>query len=548
MTAATSLAELLSRAAWRDPSGVALRDQGRTISWEEAAHRAGKLGAALDQLGVRPGDRVGVHHRKSAEGFLAMHAVVQRGAIAVPLDPTASPDYLASVATQTGCDVIVTHVPCQRSALALAHATPGRPRSLIGVDRPEVDPGTGSGTAVGAVVTPAEVEALDPVGPRAVDLDQLAYIITTSGSTGVPKGISHTHSSALAHVAFMRAAYDLVPGDRISDIAPSHFDISTLALWVTPAVGAANVVVPEPHQMLPASLSRLAADEAISVWYSVPYLLAQLQHRGQLEQRDLSALRWVLFGGEMFPPQVLARLMARWPGTRFSNVYGPAEVNACTVHHLDGPPRGEDPIPVGRPVADSVIRLVDPQAGPGDEVPDPPPGEPGEIWVSASTMMAGYWERPDLDRAAIVTGADGSRWYRTGDLGYHTPAGELVFVGRVDHQVKVRGHRIELEAIEAVLEDASRVANAVATVARPGDGADVVVAGLVAAPGQELDLEAVRRHAARHLPAYAVPVSFEPIGSLPTTGSGKLDRRTIRAQLAAEYQGVEHQRGGNPSD
>ncbi len=528
---ARTLGELLPRAAERDGDAPAVRHGGATLTWADAAGQAARLSAALDGAGVRPGDRVGVHTRKSPEAFLAMHAVVQRGAIAVPLDPTAAPAYLTGVAERTGCAVVITHAPCRRSALALATGPDAPVRTLVGL-------APGDDTEAVRCVGPDEIAGLDPAAPAGVDPHRPAYIITTSGSTGVPKGITHTHASALAYVDFKRAAYDLRPADRISDIAPNHFDISTLALWVTPAVGAANVVVPEPHQMLPASLSQLAADEGISVWYSVPYLLTQLLDRGQLDERDLSALRWVLFGGEMFPPQVLAALMARWPGARFSNVYGPAEVNACTVHHLDGPPQGEEPIPVGGPVDTTEVRLVDPDAPDG---PEPEPGRPGEIWVYARTMMAGYWERPDLDERSIVTDPDGRRWYRTGDLGYRRPGGELVFTGRVDHQVKVRGHRIELEAIEAVLEDAPGVANAVAAVARPGDGADVIVAGLVASAGapEPPDTEALRRHAADRLPAYAVPIAFLPLTALPTTGSGKLDRRTIRAELAARYRSEE---------
>lgn len=535
MSHTTTLAQLLMTAADRGPGRPALRDQGRALTWAQASDEAGRLGAALDLLGVEPGDRVGVHHRKSAQSFLAMHAVVQRGAIAVPLDPTASADYLATVAHQTSCRVVLSHAPCRRSALALAEAD-GPVRAVVGIDRPTAaDPNTAGVT----VLEPGDIDALDPLAPRTVDPDALAYIITTSGSTGVPKGISHTHRSALAYVAFKQAAYDLGPDDRISDIAPSHFDISTLALWTTPAIGATNVVVPEQYQMLPASLSQLMADEAITVWYSVPYLLTQLLNRGQLDDRDLTSLRWVLFGGEVFPPAAMAELMARLPGARFSNVYGPAEVNACTIHHLDGPPDGAEPIPIGRPVADTAIRLVDPDTGadlgPGSEAALGP-APLGEIWVSAPTMMAGYWERPDLDNAAIVTAADGVRWYRTGDLGYRLPTGALVFTGRVDHQVKVRGHRIELEAIEAVLEDADGVTSAVAAVGRHPDGADVVVAAAMVAPGAVLDPDALRAHATRHLPAYAVPVSFEALHSLPTTGSGKLDRRALRAQLAATHR------------
>jgi amino acid adenylation domain-containing protein len=544
----TTLADLLGKAAERDGDGLALRDQGQTFSWAQAAQEAGRLGTALDEVGVQPGDRVGVHFRKSAEAFLAMHAVVQRGAVAVPLDPSASPAYLAAVAAQTGCNVLTTHSPCLRSALSLEECLRAGGSSLgaiVGVEPPPPGAEPAAGDSLTSdehgcrFLAPAVLAGLTPASPRRTDPDALAYIITTSGSTGVPKGISHTHRSALAYVAFKQAAYDLVASDRVSDIAPNHFDISTLALWVSPAVGAANVVVPEPHQMLPASLSQLAADERITVWYSVPYLLTQLLDRGQLDDRDLSALRWVLFGGELFPPGVLARLMARWPTTRFSNVYGPAEVNACTVHHLDGPPRGQEPLPIGLPVNDSQVRLVDPADPAGEPGPEPPWGQPGEIWVCAPTMMAGYWQRPDLDRRSIVTTADGRRWYRTGDVGHRDPDGALVFTGRVDHQVKVRGHRIELEAIEAVLEEAPGVANAVAAVARPGSGADVVVAGLAPAAGVDLDLEAVRRFAADRLPAYAVPATIQCLEALPTTGSGKLDRRAIRAGLAAKQTTVD---------
>ena len=506
MNELTTLAQLLATAADRDPSATAIRDQGQATTWGEAADRAGRMGAALNHLGVAPGDRVGVHYRKSADAFLAMHAVVQRGAIAVPLDPTASAGYLASVVSQTGCEVVLSHPACQHSALALA--ADGGLRGLVGIDEPVEGPAAGPRCEL---VGPAALADLSPARPKPVDPDQLAYIITTSGSTGRPKGISHTHRSALAYVEFKLAAYDLSPQDHISDIAPNHFDISTLALWVTPIIGATNVVVAEQYQMLPASLSGLMADEQISVWYSVPYLLTQLLTRGDLEQRDLSHLRWVLFGGEVFPPQVLAQLMDLMPNARFSNVYGPAEVNACAIHHLDGPPIGEEPIPIGRPVADTELRLVDPAVPTGfhsSSLGPWGPSHPGEIWVNSPTMMAGYWQRPDLDEKIFVTGPDGDRWYRTGDLGYQLSTGELVFTGRVDHQVKVRGHRIELEAIEAVLEDAPGIANAVATVARPGEGADVVIAGLVEAPGAAVDHNALRRHMAWH-GAYR-PTPFRP--------------------------------------
>jgi amino acid adenylation domain-containing protein len=429
------LARLLADAADADADGIAIRDQGVSITWQQADRRAGCLAGALVDAGVQPGDRVGIHYRKSADAFLAMHAVVRIGAIAVPLDPTASGDYLASVITQSGCTTMLTHQACVRSALGIVSADVLT--AVIGVDDPEPD-------VVRSVrfIGPGALDALDPRPPLSVESYSPAYIITTSGSTGRPKGICHSHASAAAHITFMLDAYDIGRHDRISDIAPNHFDISTLALWAAPSVGATIVVVPEPYQMLPASLAQLTADEAISIWYSVPYLLTQLHARGNLDEHDLTALRWVLFGGEVFPPGMLAALMSRLDHARFSNVFGPAEVNACLVHHLDAPPRrpesaGDDAvIPAGRPFGDTTVRLVNP-----DDGSEPAPGEIGEMWVRGSTMMTGYWERDDLTAASVVTDADG-RWYRTGDLGWQRDDGEFVFVGRLDHQVKVRGYRI----------------------------------------------------------------------------------------------------------
>ena len=535
-----SLASLLSVAAQRNPGGPAIRDQGTTTTWTEAVARSGRMATAIRQAGVQPGDRVGVHYRKSADSFLAMHAVVQQGAIAVPLDPTASGNYLASVIEQTSCRVILSHPPCQATiqeltAKASFDAILGLPRPSLKSDQTIPETETPDRPNPVRFVDQSTIDELDPTEAIEVDPDQPAYIITTSGSTGQPKGICHSHNSALAYVRFKEAAYDFGPNDRISDIAPNHFDISTLALWVTPFIGATNVVVPEPYQMFPASLATLIAEEQISVWYSVPYLLTQLLDRGGLDALDLTSMRWILFGGEVFPTQALRNLMTLLPKARFSNVYGPAEVNACTVHHLPGFPDIGSPVPIGKPVNDTKVRIVDEDQNPTTDK--------GEIWVQSSTMMLEYWGQPDLTRKSVWRDpATDESWYRTGDLGWLDQNDDLVFAGRVDHQVKVRGHRVELEAIESVLEDADEIGNAVATIARTDDGSDVVICGFRLRPDSTLNATELRLHCANRLPTYAVPAFFYPISpnqeddntaanTSPMTGSGKLDRRALRADL-----------------
>ncbi len=369
-----------------------------------------------------------------------------------------------------------------------------------------------SGIAAAGPGDPAHVEPSDP-----------AYIIYTSGSTGAPKGIVHSHASALAYARAAVDEYQLGTGDRLANIAPLHFDQSTFELYAAPLAGAAVLVVPDPVLRFPASVSELVARERITVWYSVPYLLEQLSARGALDERDLSAVRWVLYGGESFPPSTLAELMHQLPTASFSNVYGPAEVNQCTAYHLRRPPDG--PVPIGRAWRAAEIRILDPD----DHSIEVEPGQVGTIAVSTPTMMSGYWNRPDLTDESTLVDADGTRWYLTGDLACARDDGELVFLGRVDHQVKVRGHRIELEAIDALLREVGGVSAATVIVDRPDAGDDRLVALVVSDVANPVSTDTVDDLLRSRLPRYAVPAEVRVVDSLPRTATGKIDRNAAQA-------------------
>ena len=205
----------------------------------------------------------------------------------------------------------------------------------------------------------------------------LAYILYTSGSTGDPKGIMHTHRSGLAFAQWAAATYDLRAEDRLSNHAPLHFDLSTFDLFAGALAGATTVIIPEAITKFPASVAKLMADERISVWYSVPFALIQLLQRGNLAARDLSALRWVLFAGEVFPTKHLRSLLAALPGPRYSNLFGPTETNVCTYYHVDVLAEDSDEtIPIGIVCENAHGLVVDaegqPLAGwPGGRAGDP---------------------------------------------------------------------------------------------------------------------------------------------------------------------------------
>jgi acyl-coenzyme A synthetase/AMP-(fatty) acid ligase len=278
------------------------------------------------------------------------------------------------------------------------------------------------------------------------------------------------------------------------------------------------------------------------VWYSVPFAITQLVTRGAVDERDLTSLRWVLFGGESFPPASLVAAQRALPHARFSNVYGPAEVNQCTFHHLDQPFAGDEQaidldaagpadlvVPIGHPWADTEVLVVDADDQAIEGVGD------GELLVSSDTMMEGYWRRPELTAASIGTRSDTGtrRWYRTGDLVRRRADGTLVFLGRTDHQTKVRGHRIELEAIESVVAESPGVAACAVLVERGRDDRLVALVAPILDDEARTSLLGLLR---RRLPMYAVPAEIVGVESLPRSGVGKVDRAAA-ASLLAELRG-----------
>lgn len=515
LSSSRSLSGLIATQAEVHAEKDAIVDVSRTWTWGEAADATGRLSAALVESGVQPGDRVGVHLNKCAEGFFAMHAVVSAGAVAVPLDPGSPATRLSRICERMQIDVIVSHSPRLRTLVEMHRIRPIR--TLIGLSSDKIDAASIDSEALGG---------LDPRSPMSVDADHPSYIITTSGSTGEPKGMVHTHRSALAYADMTLRTYGLRADDRVTDIAPHHFDISTHSLWSVPVAGATNIVIPEPHQRLPASHSQRLQDERVTYWYSVPFLLHQLVLRGDLANRDLSSLRWVHFGGEVISPQVIGDFMREAPNARFANIFGPAETNQCTVAFFDVPPDPETMLTVGRPLDHSDIRIIDPEADSPDlanVVAN------GEMWAATPQLMEGYWEQPELNSRVLVE-SDGKVFYRSGDLVSIDDDGMMTFHGRVDHQVKVRGFRIELEGVEMELEQLGFADHVVVAVQRSDSGEDQLVAGVLGAR-EDFDEGAFLRGAASVLPAYSVPTQTIQIFEAQFTGSGKLDRRLHREHV-----------------
>ena len=518
------LSDIVDASAGRHPDRPAFRCGGSELTYAALADRTDRLAATLIGNGVRPGDRVGIRLRKSVETAVAVYGVMKAGAAFVPLDPALPPARLASILCDAGVRHLVTHDPL-RQTLSAALDAGAEVDVVIGLSRPL--------EGVSTTVSWDEVTRA-PSGPRPDRTpDDMAYFMYTSGSTGPPKGIVHTHRSGMAYARHAASVYGLRPEDRLSGFAPLHFDMSTFDYFSGPLAGAATVVIPEGYMLMPASLSALIEAERLTVWYSVPHALVSLLLRGVLDERDLTSIRWVLYGGEPFPVGHLRALMERWPHARFSNVYGPAEVNQCTYHHLPGPPASGETIPIGH-----VWEIAEGLVLDGDAVLSD--GTVGELAIHAPTMMRGYWNRPDLDALAFYrrsSGGETHTFYRTGDLVRRDPDGTHWFIGRRDRQIKTRGYRVELDEVEAALLTHPGVAEAAVYAVPEADGSHAIHAAVVLRADSDATVEDLLTTAGDQVPRYALPVQTTLALDLPRTTSGKADRRALQQQaLAAAAQ------------
>lgn len=517
---AETLSARLLQAADNWPDAIAVRHDSHDLSFAELAQKASRLAGWLHAHGVSRGDRVAIALRRNLDMPVAVYGVLMAGAAYVPIDPNAPADRMAAILNDSDVAVMISE---EALAPTLEDAAPQSSlRAVLGLTAPLDGLETAPFDAIDAA-EPFQTEH----GP-----DDLAYIIFTSGSTGTPKGLTHTHASALAFADMAAALFDLGPDDRMAATSGLHYDMSCMEMFAGLLSGARIVMVPETHGMFPASLSGLLESERVTTLYTVPFLLVRFAEAGALETRDLSSLRLIVHAGEPMPARPLGRLRERFPDARFANFYGPAEVNGVTWwDHPEVPDPNLTDFPIGWPCAQTRLRIED-----RDQ-----PAEEGELLIATPAMMRGYWHRPDLDATAFVTRPDEDgierRYYRSGDHVRRAPDGTLTFLGRMDRQVKLRGHRVELDEIEVALQANPDVSEAAAILGATGQ---TIRAFAILEAGHHTDPDALRRTATALLPTHAVPTEIQILQTFPRTSSGKINRRELAAVTSERHSGTRH--------
>jgi amino acid adenylation domain-containing protein len=514
------LHDLLGAAARRDGERPAVADGVRTVTYGELDERANRLARLLRDRGIWRGDRVGIYLEKSLEAVVAIYGTLRAGAAYVPLDPSAPVVRLAYIARNAELRCVLTGIEKAETWPGLmAEGAPLETLVALNVGEHEAVPVVERV----AVLPAAALDAYDASPPDVdVGLSDLAYILYTSGSTGKPKGVMLSHRNALAFVEWAVGEIGVTASDRVSSHAPFHFDLSVFDLYAAAAAGAPVVLVPPTLSVFPVELARFIANAGITVWYSVPSILSMLASRGRLESIDLSALRAIIFAGEVFPTKYLFQLMRLVPRARFHNWYGPTETNVCTAYPV--PPLDECPhdLPIGRAIAGVeafAVTDVGQRAAQGDV---------GELHVTGPTVMQGYWADSQRTAQSLIKNAEGG-WptYKTGDLVRECSDGNLLFLGRRDAQIKSRGYRIELGEIEAVLHGHPAVVECAVRAVPDELVTNRIKAYVVVRNG--VDETALVQFCQSQLSQHMVPEIFEFRDQLPKTSTGKIARTELDA-------------------
>ncbi|WP_417829200.1 amino acid adenylation domain-containing protein [Thalassospira sp.] len=477
------------------PNAPAVIGTSATLSYEQFARRAAGIAAKLRAQSVGPGDVIGVAVRRSIDMLAAIHGILLVGAAYSPLDPDHPQQRRKNMLDDLGYPRVVTTAD-------LAHLFDEQ--SVLIIDGTE------------------DADIFDPTNAP----DNLAYVLFTSGSTGRPKGVEIAHRGVLNRILWMQETFPIGPDDVILQKTPITFDVSVWELFWWSWTGA-RVVLPDPGvERDPQQLAKTICDHGVTTMHFVPSMLASFLfsvEKGLVDIENLRSLKRVFASGEALDPAVVHRfndlLFDRF-GTELHNLYGPTEATVDVTWHACSPLDNPDIVPIGKPIANTSIRILD------DKLGEMPIGIAGEIVLGGPQIARGYRNRPELTAEKFPDDPDnpGQKLYRTGDLGRWLSDGSVEYLGRIDHQVKIRGFRIECGEVETALESHAMVERALVKAVRAGelDELHAFVLG-----DCELTLGVLRDHLHTRLPEYMIPARFFALDHLPLTTSGKVDRKNL---------------------
>jgi amino acid adenylation domain-containing protein len=521
------LQDWLSDQAQRRPSSPALCWRGEVVTYGELEQLSNQLAWTLKGQGCRRGDRVALLLPKGPLAIASMLAVLKADCSYTPIDIRNPAARVARMLAALECRCVLA-VGATRELLREALRNVSETYATapaIGLLEPALD-----------LATHEAQFGLDEVRSNPAELSDrrnssgdIAHILFTSGSTGVPKGVTITHANVIHFVDWAVRHFGLTPEDRLSGHSPLHFDLSTFDVYGTLAAGATLYPIPYETNLLPHKLAELIQNESLTQWFSVPSILNHMAKLDVVQPGAFSSLRRLMWCGERFPTSGLMYWMRRLPHVEFTNLYGPTETTIASSYYQvpECPEDERDEIPIGQGCEGEELLVLDAELRPvaGEQV--------GDLYIRGPGLSPGYWRDPERTAAAFIpdpfTTDPNARLYRTGDLARVDHQGRVLLVGRADTQVKCRGYRIELGEIEAALDGVEELQeSAVLAVGSDGFGGNLLCCAYVPRPGRGIVPSALRGRLAEVLPGYMLPTRWKQLDRLPLNQNGKTDRPALR--------------------
>ncbi|TDF82586.1 non-ribosomal peptide synthetase [Pseudomonas sp. H9] len=486
---------LIEAQAGRTPDAPALAFAGEQLTYAQLNARANRLAHRLIEAGVGPEVLVGIALERSLEMVVGLLAILKAGGAYVPVDPDYPAERQAYMIEDSGVRLLLTQS-------ALLERLP-----------------------VSAELETLCLDTLDTQGysehnpAHSNSAGNLAYVIYTSGSTGRPKGAGNSHVALFNRLAWMQQAYSLTPADSVLQKTPFSFDVSVWEFFWPLMVGARLVVAAPGAHRDPQQLIQTIVEQRISTLHFVPSMLQAFIHESGVE--TCTSLQRIVCSGEALPADAQAQVFARLPKAGLFNLYGPTEA-AIDVTHWTCIDDGRHSVPIGRPIANLRTHILDAELNPV------PAGAAGELYLGGIGLARGYHRRPALtaERFVVDPFGSGERLYRTGDLARYRQDGVIDYLGRLDHQVKIRGLRIELGEIEAGLMAHPAVKEAVVLAQDNKQLVAYLVLSEASGDAQVLNSQ-LQAHLLKRLPAFMVPEFLLHLERLPVTANGKLDRKAL---------------------
>ncbi|WP_151634006.1 non-ribosomal peptide synthetase [Noviherbaspirillum aerium] len=504
--------QLFEQRARERPDAIALIFGNEVLSYAQLNQRANRLAHRLIRLGVKPEMKVGIALERSVDMVAGLLAILKAGGAYVPLDPEYPADRLAYMIEDSGIALLLIQRRMREHLPRLDAISVLELDTLDSSDEPAHDPQV------------------------ALHGENLAYVIYTSGSTGKPKGAAIRHRALSSCMTWMQQTYGLTPADTVLHKAPFGFDVSTWEIFWPLTAGVRLVVANPGDQRDPERITALIRQHQVTTLNFVPAMLqAFLAHEGIEVQ---TRLRYVICGGEAMPAATQREALRRLQGVSLQNLYGPTET---TIHVTQWTCRddGHGQVPIGRPIAETRAYVLD------ESLALVPPGVSGELYIGGELLGRGYLGRAGLTADRFVADpfdAAGGRLYRTGDLVRWNAEGQLEYLGRIDHQVKIRGLRIELGEVEAQLLAQQEVREAV-VLAREGMSGTRLVGYVSAKAGRSIEPALLRERLGKALPDYMVPSAIVVLKALPLNANGKVDRKALPEPDYENGSGYEPPRG-----